>query len=111
MFRHIPSEVARRRMPTGLLVRSIIRSPSFSIWTANWPDLDIEIARAPCEAARLEFGLVPTDWPDLLPGLAQRQLDVVVASVSDYLNSRPRSRWRRSRASGLRPAVAVLGSG
>jgi ABC-type amino acid transport substrate-binding protein len=43
---------------------------------------DIDFARALCRQAGFECDLVQVEWAQLLPGLAQRRFDAVVASVS-----------------------------
>lgn len=43
---------------------------------------DIDIANALCKAAGFECELIQTDWSALLPGLVERRLDIVVASVA-----------------------------
>lgn len=55
---------------------------SFTDENGRLSGFDIDFARALCRQARLECELVQSDWGELLPGLVQRRLDAVVASVS-----------------------------
>jgi ABC-type amino acid transport substrate-binding protein len=88
----------RRKTASGLLVLALAGSPaaadlrvgvfgqdppmSFVDAQGQLVGFDIDIARALCEAVKFECELVQTDWSALLPGLVERRLDVVVASVA-----------------------------
>lgn len=60
------------------------QDPPFSFADENGElaGFDIDIANALCAEARFRCELVQTDWPALLPGLEERRLDLVVASVA-----------------------------
>jgi ABC-type amino acid transport substrate-binding protein len=74
----LPSEAARLR------VGVYGQDPPLSFIDSHGQlvGFDIDFARALCRQARFDCELIQTDWQELLPRLAQRRLDAVVASVS-----------------------------
>ncbi|MEH0020762.1 MAG: transporter substrate-binding domain-containing protein [Desulfobacter sp.] len=50
--------------------------------SGNWTGWEIDIIKAVCEAANLDYVLAPTAWDGIIPALISRKIDMIMGSMS-----------------------------
>ena len=50
--------------------------------SGNWVGWEIDIIKAVCEEAKLDYVIVPTAWDGLIPALMSKKIDLIMNSMS-----------------------------